>query len=99
VKHPVYLLDNVEYINYLGSLITNDARRTLEVKSRIAMAKAKFIKKTLFISKLDLNLRKKLVKCYTWSILFYGTGKRLIKKVPQKYLEKFFNSDAGFGWV
>ena len=33
-----------------------------EIKSRIAMAKAAFNKKnTLFTSKLDLNLRKKLV--------------------------------------
>ncbi|PNF15593.1 hypothetical protein B7P43_G16466, partial [Cryptotermes secundus] len=37
-------------------------------KSRIAMAKAAFSKKkNFFTSKLDLNLRKKLVKCYVWS--------------------------------
>jgi hypothetical protein len=29
-------------------------------------------KKTLFTSRLDLNLRKKLVKCYIWSVAFYG---------------------------
>ena len=40
---------------------------------RIAMAKAAFSKKkTLFTSKLDLNLRKKLVKCYIWSMALYG---------------------------
>jgi hypothetical protein len=40
-------------------------RCTREIKSRIAMAKAAFNKKkNLFTSKLDLNLRKKLVKCY-----------------------------------
>jgi hypothetical protein len=37
------------------------------------MAKATFNKKKIiFNSKLDLNLRKKLVKCYTWSIALYG---------------------------
>ena len=42
-----------------------DGRCTREIKSRIAMAKAAFSKKkTLFTSKLDLNLRKKLIKCY-----------------------------------
>jgi hypothetical protein len=51
-------------------MITNDARCTREIKSRIAMAKAAFNKKTLFTSRLDLNLRKKLVKCYIWSIAF-----------------------------
>jgi hypothetical protein len=45
------------YFNYLGSIITNDARCTREIKSRIAMAKAALNKKTLFISKLNLNLR------------------------------------------
>jgi hypothetical protein len=51
-------LENVEYFSYLGSMITNDARCTREIKSRIAIAKAAFNKKKkLFTSKLDLNLR------------------------------------------
>jgi hypothetical protein len=38
------------------------------------MAKAAFNKKrTLFASTLDLELRKKLVKCYIWSIALYGS--------------------------
>ena len=46
-------------------MLANDGRCTSEIKSRIAMAEAAFNKKnTLFTSKLDLNLRKKLVKCY-----------------------------------
>jgi hypothetical protein len=36
------------------------------------MAKAVFNKKTLFTSTLDLELKKKLVKCYIWSIALYG---------------------------
>jgi hypothetical protein len=37
------------------------------------MAKAAFNKKrALFTSILDYELRKKLVKCYTWSIALYG---------------------------
>ena len=66
-------LENVEYFKYLGSIITNDGRCTCEIKSRIAMARAAFNKKkTPFTSKLDCNLRKKLVKCYVWSIAVYG---------------------------
>jgi hypothetical protein len=30
-------------------------------------------KKTLSTSKLNLNLRKKVVKCYIWSIALYGS--------------------------
>jgi hypothetical protein len=83
-------LEKMEYFNYLGSMITNDARCTREIKSRIAMAKAAFNKKkNLFTSKLDLNLRKKLVKCYIWSIAFCGAEKWTLRKVDQKYLESF----------
>ena len=58
-------LENVECFKYFSSMLTNDERCTCEIKSRIAMAKATFNKKkTLFTSTLDLNLRKKLVKCY-----------------------------------
>jgi hypothetical protein len=39
------------------------------------MAKAAFNKKrTLFTSTLDLEMRKKLVKCYVWSIVLYGAA-------------------------
>jgi hypothetical protein len=61
---------DVEYFNYLGSMITNDARCTREIKPWIAMAKSAFNKKNLFTSKLDFNLRRKLVKCYNWHIAF-----------------------------
>jgi hypothetical protein len=38
---------------------------------------------------LDLNLRKILVKCYIWSIAFYGAETWTLWKVDQKYLGKF----------
>ena len=66
-------LENVEPFKHLGSILTNDGRCTYEIKCRSAMAKAAFNKKrTLFPSTLDLELRKKLVKCYVWSIALYG---------------------------
>ena len=58
-------LENVKCFKYLGSMLTDDGRCTCEIKSRIVMAKAAFNKKkNLSTSKLDLILRKKLVKCY-----------------------------------
>jgi hypothetical protein len=54
------------------------------------MIKAAFNKKkNLFTSKLDLNLRKKLVKCYIWSIALYGAETWRLRKMNQKYLESF----------
>jgi len=64
--------ENVEYFSYLDSMITYDARCPREIKSKMAMVKATFSKKkkkkTLVTSKLDLNLKKKLVKYYIWNI-------------------------------
>ena len=70
-------------------MLTNDGRCTREIKSRIAMAKAAFSKKkTLFTSKLDLNLRKKLIKCYIWCMALYG-AETWTFWADQKYLESF----------
>jgi hypothetical protein len=56
-------LENVESFKYLGSMLTNDGRCTCEIKSMIAMAKAAFNKnRALFTGKMNLELRKKLVK-------------------------------------
>ncbi|PNF32598.1 hypothetical protein B7P43_G18093 [Cryptotermes secundus] len=83
-------LENVKCFKYLGSLLTDDGRCTCEIKSRIAMAKAAFSKKkNLFTSKLDLNLRKKLVKCYVWSIALYGAETWTLRAIDQKHLESF----------
>jgi hypothetical protein len=52
------------------------------------MAKAAFNKKrALFTSTFDLELRKKLVKCYIWSIAFYGAETGTLWAVDQKQLE------------
>ena len=54
------------------------------------MAKAAFNKKrTLFTSTLDLELRKKLVKYYVWSIALYGAETWTLRTVDQKHLESF----------
>ena len=54
------------------------------------MATAAFNKKkNLFTGKLDLNLRKKLVKCYIWSTVMYGAETWTLRAVGQKYLESF----------
>jgi len=57
-----------------------------EIKSRIAMAKAASNKKALSTSKLDLNLKMKLVKCYIWSIALCGAGTGMLRTVDQKCL-------------
>jgi len=46
-------------------------------------------KKTLFTSKLDLNLKNKLIKCYIWSMALYGAETWTLRAADQKYLESF----------
>jgi hypothetical protein len=55
------------------------------------MAKAAFNKKkkTLFTNTFDLEVRKKLVKCYVWSIALYGAETWTLRSVDQKNLESF----------
>jgi len=54
------------------------------------MTKAAFNKKMAFFSStLDLHLRKKLAKCYIWSIALYGAKTWTLRAVDQKHLVCF----------
>jgi hypothetical protein len=58
-------LANAEYFNQLHSI---------KLDSGLPKKKQHLTgKKALFISKLDLNLRKKLIKCCIWIVAFYGS--------------------------
>ena len=46
-------------------------------------------KKALLTSKLDLNVRKKVINCCILSVALYGAEKRILLKVEQKFLESF----------
>jgi len=49
------------------------------------MAKAAFSKeRALFAGTFDLELRKKLVKCYIWSVDLYGAETGTLRTVDQK---------------
>jgi hypothetical protein len=47
------------------------------------------VKRAHSTSTLDLELRKKLVKCYICSITLYGTETWTLREVDQKHLENF----------
>jgi hypothetical protein len=68
-----------------------------EIKSKLAMAKAIFKKNSLFPSILRLNLRKKLVKCCIWSIVWYVSETWTRRKVDRNTW-KVFKCGAGEGW-
>jgi hypothetical protein len=81
--------ENLECFNNMCSVITNGARCRPETKCRIVMIKAAFDQQgSLFTSKLDINVRKKLVKCYICNTDFYGAESLILRKVDQKYAWK-----------
>jgi hypothetical protein len=54
------------------------------------MANAPFNKKRApFASKMDLESRKKLLKCYIWSVGLYGAETWMLRAVDQKHLGSF----------
>jgi len=83
--------EDVEYFNCSGSMIRREARCSREINSRIGMAKAAFNKKKKnhFTSKLDLNVRKRLVRCYISSVALYGAEIWTLGTTDQKHLESF----------
>jgi len=58
-------MEQVSQFNYLGSTISDDGYSDKEIKSRTAMAKRAF---QLFIGKMNLELKKRIVKCLVWSV-------------------------------
>ena len=42
---------------------------------------------SLLASKLNIELKKKLVRCYVWSIALYGSETWTLRKLERKYLE------------
>jgi hypothetical protein len=82
-------VETVEYFIHLGSTITNDAKCMLEIKSSIAMAKKRSTRRIIFVSKLGVNLMKKLVKCCISSIILCGADTSALRKLERKYLGNF----------
>jgi hypothetical protein len=83
-------LENMECFKSLGSMLTNDGGCTCEIKSRIARAKAAFNKnRARFSSKMNLELRKKLVKFYILNIALHGAENWTLRAVDQKHLKSF----------
>jgi hypothetical protein len=63
---------------------------TREIKKRTSSPK-KYLtkKKSLLTKKLNIELRKKLVKCYVLSIALYGSETWTLRQLERKYLESF----------
>jgi hypothetical protein len=48
-----------------------------------------FCMRLFFTSKVDLRLRRRVVKCYIWSTALYGAENWILRNVYQKYFDSF----------
>jgi len=66
-------IEQVREFRYLGSLISDDGYCVKEIASRIGIAKKVFKKKRkLLTGKMNLELKKRIVKCLFWSVAMYA---------------------------
>jgi hypothetical protein len=76
----------------------NYTRCAREIKATVNLEKTAFNKtKTRFISRLDLNLTKKVVKGCIWSIALYGAENWMLRKQIENNW-KVSECGAGEGW-
>ena len=70
--------------------MTDDSRCHKEIKRRIALGKVAFAKRReLLKGQLDLQLKKRLVKAFIWSMVLYGSETWTLLKEDIKRLEAF----------
>lgn len=83
-------LEQVKQFNYLGSTITEDCKSQGEIRRRIILGKEAYNKnKELMRGKLELSLKKRLIKTLIWSVVLYGSETWTMQKEDIKRLEAF----------
>ena len=66
---------------------------------RIIIAKEAFnINMSLFKNKLNIDLKKKLVRCYVWIIALYDSETWTLRKFDRKYLKNILESFEMWCW-
>ena len=82
-------IKQVENFEYLGSLVTSDAKPDQEIKRRIVIAKTAFKGMSNVLTARDINNQTKLrlIKCNIWSAMFYGCETWTISEAMKKQLE------------
>ena len=79
----------VSSFRYLGSLVSEDGKCDAEIRSRIAMGKARFgqMRRILTSMSLSSEVQLRLLKSYIWSGMLYGCESWTISKELRRRLE------------
>ena len=83
------IIKKVQEFQYLGSVLTSDARCCTEIRRRIGIGKTAFrkMKNVLTNSRISIETRKRAVKTYVWSTLLYGCEAWTVNKEMECRLE------------
>ena len=83
------IIKQVSAFNYLGSTITEDARCMKEIKRRIVLAKSAFSKLNNILRNTSLSMRTRMrvLNCYIYLVLLYGSETWSITSDMRKHLE------------
>lgn len=69
------LVEQVNSFRYLGTIINNQCDPKIKIKARIEQARKTFINMKHFFTRreLSLELRMRMIRCYIFSTLLYGS--------------------------
>ena len=84
--------------------MTKDMKCSKEIRTRIAVAKEAFTKKKkLLCGPLNKELRKRLAKCYIWSVALYGAETWTLRREDERRMEALemwiWRKMEGIKWV
>ena len=83
-------VEQVDSFKYLGCMTSNNMNCCQEVKQRIAIAKEAFDRKrSIFCGSLEKDLRKRLMKCFVWTVALYGAETWTLRWNEQKRPKAF----------
>ena len=85
------VIQRVHKCRYLGTIFSDSSDCSQEIKARIGQARSAFnqMRNVLCNRDLRLTLRIRLLKCYVFSVLFYGMEAWTLKQDTIKRLEAF----------
>lgn len=84
-------IERVQKYKYLGAWVNEEWDSEQEIRTRIGIAQTtlKRMGKVLCSRQLSIKLRVRLLQCYVWPVVLYGSEAWTLKANTQKFLEAF----------
>lgn len=83
-------VEQVDEFKYLGSWIDSECKSSKDIKRRIGIAKEAFKRmQRILCGPLALDIRKRMAKCFIWSVFLYGAETWTMRSLDIKRIEAF----------